>query len=129
MTPAVLPSLVKTAKRVGGFRFGPWRLFTRPVYRASGWRFASLSIAGLVVEVPEGFLTDLVSAPWWARPFMPLRHLAVAALIHDRLRQAYPHLSLEAIDALMLLVMIETGVPEPWRTIVWLAVRTNNNRA
>ena len=129
MAAVALPALAKTGERAGGFRLGPWRLGSRPLYRASAWRYASPTIAGLVVEIPDGFLTDLVSAPWWGRWLLPLRHLAVAALVHDRLRRDHPHLSLEAIDALMLLVMIETGAPEPWRTIVWLAVRTNNNRA
>lgn len=129
MAAVALPALVKTRQRVGGFRLGPWRLGSRPLYRASAWRYASPTIDGLVIEIPDGFLTDLVSAPWWARPFMPLRALAVAALIHDWLRRMAPHLPLEVIDALMLLAMIEIGVPEPWRTIVWLAVRTNNNRA
>lgn len=130
MVPAVLPVLVKTDQRVGGLRLWRWRLFTRPTYDAAqAWTWRSAVLPALFFAVPAGFRTDLVSAPWWARWFLPLRHLAVAALVHDVLRRLYPDLPLGVIDALMLLVMIETGVPEPWRTIVWLSVRTNNNRA
>ena len=96
---------------------------------AADWTWRSLYLPGFVVIVPAGLHTDLVSAPWWGCWLLPLRHLAVAALVHDALRRLVPDLPLEIIDALMLLAMIETRVPEPSRTVVWLAVRTSNTRA
>lgn len=128
--PVALPQLIKTDRRAGGLRLWRWRLLSRPIYIvAEPWTWTSLAAPGLTILIPAGFETDLVSAPGLARPLMPLHHLAAAALVHDWLRRHRPDLSLEQIDALMLLVMVETGVPEPWRTIVWLSVRTNNNRA
>ena len=127
---AALPTLIKTGQRTGGVRLRRWRLFTRPVYEvAEHWTYRSRAVPALVIVIPAGFRTDLVSAPWWARWFLPLLHLAIAALVHDWLRENGHTLSLEEIDVLMLLVMTDTGVPDPSRTLVWLAVRTNNNRA
>lgn len=40
--------------------------------------------SGDLITVPKGYVTDLVSVPWFARPFIPLSgRLAKPALLHD----------------------------------------------
>lgn len=40
--------------------------------------------SGITVTVPEGYVTDLCSVPWFARPFLPLSgKVAKPALLHD----------------------------------------------
>lgn len=40
--------------------------------------------SGARVTVPAGYVTDLCSAPWFARPFIPLSgRVAKPALLHD----------------------------------------------
>jgi hypothetical protein len=55
------------------------------------------------IIVPEGFVTDFVSVPWFARPFIPvIGRAAKAAVLHDWTCTRFPramaaHLFLEAM--------------------------------
>lgn len=118
-----MPALVKIPGRVGGWRIFGFVLGSRPLYASSQeFRYGG-------ARIPAGFTTDLVSAPWFARPFMPLRHLAACALYHDYLLRMRPDLSLRTCDARFLVAMKFFGVPQPWRSICYGAVRTNRNRS
>lgn len=123
MVAIALPTLIKTGVRVGGFKVGPWRLGSRPVYEV-GEEFTHDGIT-----VPKGFKTDLVSAPWFLRPFMPLQHMAVPAILHDILRRLFLWLSLQETDKRFRRYMRDFGVAQPWRTLAYWGVRTNRSRA
>ncbi|PIB91303.1 DUF1353 domain-containing protein [Caulobacter sp. FWC2] len=113
------PVRLKKVGRTGGL-FG--EVFTRPLYRT----LDPFEVDGVMVE--PGYLTDLVSAPWWVRPFMPLRHLREPALKHDWRRRSRADLSLVAIDDLFAADMRAAGVAQPWRFLCRWAVGTNTNR-
>lgn len=117
------PRLIKTGVRIGGFCIGPWRFATRPEYETD----EEFEYDG--IRVPKGFKTDLVSAPWFLRPFMPLKHMAIPAILHDILRRLFPWLSCKETDKRFRRYMKEFGVAQPWRTLAYWGVRTNKNRA
>lgn len=117
------PRLIKTGKRLGGFQIWKWRFATRPEYETDE------DFEHDKIKVPRGFKTDLVSAPWYLRPFMPLRHMAVPALLHDILRRFFLDMHIDETDRRFYRYMKECGVPQPYRTLAYWAVRTNKNRA
>ncbi len=105
--------------RAGGL-FGIF--FSRPYYRT----LDAFEVDGVIVA--PGYETDLVSAPWWARPFLPLARMKTPALRHDMRRRLQRHKSLAQIDGQFREDMRLAGVPEPVRSIAYWAVRTNTNR-
>ena len=105
--------------RAGGL-FGV--IASRPYYRT----LDPMPVDGVIV--PPGYETDLVSAPWYARPFMPLKHMRDAALRHDWRRKHRADLSLRQIDDMFLEDMRAANVPWPWPAICRWAVGTNTNR-
>lgn len=105
--------------RTGGL-FG--ELFSRPLYRTT----SPFEVDGVIV--PPGYRTDLVSAPWWARPLLPLKPMRVPAFKHDWRRRNQPHRSLEAIDADFHADLLTAGVWPPIAWLCWQAVRLNQNR-
>jgi len=105
--------------RAGGL-FGIF--FSRPYYRT----LDAFEVDGVIVA--PGYETDLVSAPWWARPFMPLKHMRDAAFRHDWRRKNRHDLSLEQIDDMFKGDLRAAGVPWPWPAICRWAVGTNKNR-
>lgn len=117
------PRLIKTTERLGGIVLFNKRFFTRPVY-VTDEHFIHSDIC-----VPKGFRTDLVSAPWYCRPFLPLKMLAGPAILHDILRRDFLDMAKWKTDLKFLEYMYEFNVPEPWKTLVWLSVRKNNTRA
>lgn len=105
--------------RTGGL-FGV--VFSRPVYR-------TLDIVVLDGEiVPAGYVTDLVSAPWWVRWMLPLRHMMMPAIRHDMRRRLQRCKPLWTIDLQFFEDMHRARVAEPAKTLAWLGVRTNANR-
>lgn len=105
--------------RTGGL-FG--ELFSRPLYRT----LDPFEVDGVIV--PPGYLTDLVSAPWWARPILPLKAMREAAFKHDWRRKNRLDLALETTDELFHADLLSDGVAPFWAFVCWQAVRTNNNR-
>ena len=110
--------LEKVGRRGGLFGV----IASRPYYRT----LDPMLVDGVLV--PPGYETDLVSAPWWARPFMPLKHMRDAALRHDWRRKHRADLSLRQIDDMFLDDLIAAGVPWPWPGICRWAVGMNKNR-
>lgn len=84
--------------------------------------------SGLKIEIPKGFETDLVSAPWWVRWALPLDHMKRPAILHDYIREHRPDIELWRTNLIFLEAMYADGTIEPARTLAWLAVRTNRNR-
>ena len=113
-----MTGLVKIG-RTGGL-FGV--IFSRPVYRTT----EPVDLDG--ETIPAGYITDLVSSPWWARWMLPLAHMRTPALRHDMRRRLQRHKSLAQIDGQFREDMRLAGVPEPVRTLAYWAVRTNKNR-
>ncbi|MCA0358739.1 MAG: DUF1353 domain-containing protein [Proteobacteria bacterium] len=110
--------LVKVG-RTGGL-FG--ELFTRPLYDTCD----PFEVDGVTVKPP--YRTDLVSAPWWARPVLPLKKMRRAAIRHDWRRKNQPHRSTRAIDDDFRTDLLADGVSPFVAWICWRAVRTNKNR-
>lgn len=73
------------------------------------------------VTVGKGFLTDLVSAPKWARRWLPLEKMARAALVHDWLMNM-TGLSRWKCNRLFRRQMKADGVSFRWRWLVWAYV-------
>lgn len=71
--PLILEAIPKERKGIGLFRVH--EPFSYDVgYEGSGDK----------ITVPAGFVTDLCSIPWFARPFLPLSGtVAKPALVHD----------------------------------------------
>ena len=111
--------LVKVG-RTGGL-FG--ELFSRPLYDTTD----PFEVDGVVVKPP--YRTDLVSAPWLARPFLPLKRMRLPALRHDWRRKNQPLRSTRAIDDDFRTDLLAEGVWPIVAWICWRAVRTNHNRA
>lgn len=106
--------------RTGGL-FGEF--FTRPLYET----LDPFEVDG--VTVPPRYRTDLVSAPWWARPFLPLKAMREAAFKHDWRRKHRLDLTTRQTDDLFRADLLAAGVSPPLAWICWRAVRTNTNRA
>lgn len=85
--------------------------------------------SGLKIIVPKGFVTDLVSAPRWARWMLPLEHMKRPAILHDYLREHRPDIELWRTNLIFLEAMYADNTNEPAKTLAWLAVRTNRNRS
>jgi hypothetical protein len=87
----------------------------RPVYKLLD------PITLLGITVPAGFLTDLVSAPKWARRWLPLSKMARASLIHDYACNRLP-ISKWACNALFWRQMGRDRVSLFWRLCCWAYV-------
>lgn len=84
--------------------------------------------AGERITVPAGYVTDFASVPralWWLLP--PTGRYQYAALIHDWLydqhHQGCCTRTRAAADALLLEVMIASGVPRWQRLAIYAGVR------
>lgn len=115
--------LVKTNERTGGLKIGRLVLFSRPIY------LLTKDFEHDGIFVPKGFKTDLVSAPWIIKTFLPVKAMAKSAILHDALRRNYKHISVRITDRKFKRYLKEFGVKEPWVTLSYLAVCTNNSRA
>lgn len=86
--------------------------------------------SGLVVRIPDGFLTDLASVPRWAWWFFPPHDpdYCAAAVLHDFLYELHGGLFTRPVaDGIFYEAMRVRGVPK-WRAVVmFLAVRFANN--
>lgn len=116
------PLVEKTDVRVGGLRLFGRVFFGRPVYRT----LTDVTFADYVV--PAGFETDFVSAPAIVRWALPLKAMCLAAILHDFLRKVRLEVPLWKTNTRFLEELYVQDVPEPFRTLAWLAVRTNHNR-
>ena len=82
--------------------------------------------AGWIVEIPASFEFD-VSAPWWLTWLPVLKAMIRPAGLHDLLRRD-PAWALWSGDLMFLDACKANGVREPWLTLGWWAVRTNDRR-
>jgi hypothetical protein len=94
------------------------KYFGRPIYR----------LLEDYEEIPAGFETDLVSAPFIIKWLLPNDHMKLPAIKHDYRRKHRPDLPLEVTDILFLTDLYVAGVPFIKRLICFLAVRSNNRR-
>lgn len=108
----------------GGTRAGRavWR-----VVKPFTFEFGLLGTDGPTVTVPAGFETDGPSVPWWALPFIQVGSMVRAAALHDYL-QTQDWLKPWETDLAFLAALGAEGVPEPQRSIVYLAVRWRTAR-
>lgn len=76
--------------------------------------------SGDAITVPAGFVTDLASIPWFARPFIPISgRIAKPALLHDWLLVTNdPRAASVFAEA-----MVVAKVPKFKRTLMLWAVR------
>lgn len=102
----------------------------RPIYRVKESFFYEVGFigSGLKIEIPAGFESDLVSAPWWCAWLLPLDHMKRPAILHDYLREKRPDIELWRTNLIFLEAMYADRTIEPAKTLAWLATRTNKNR-
>lgn len=80
-----------------------------------------------VIVIPEGFVTDYASIPWWARWAFPKmgRH-RIAAVLHDYLycvSNPYTDINRERADELFLEAMLDENVTRWVANVMYKAVR------
>lgn len=110
----------------------PKLTYTKVIGRRTSWNKPLYRISPgfelLGIQVPDEFETDRISAPRPVMWMLPKRHIDPAAVLHDYCRRHRHDMELWETDLVFLQAMYLCGVPEPWRTICWLAVRTNRSR-
>lgn len=85
--------------------------------------------SGYVIEVPEGFVTDFASSPWWAWQKIPrIGTYQFAAVVHDYLYWEHNCEKIEA-DQILYHAMKEAGVPLEERSAIYAAVRAKGQEA
>ncbi|BCF96655.1 hypothetical protein PPGU19_012240 [Paraburkholderia sp. PGU19] len=98
-----------------GMDDGRWRLTAPLIYDSD--------VAGKVIVVPTGFITDLASVPR-----VPIAYMLAggtsneASVVHDYLYTSHI-VDRETADAVLREASAVTGVPAWRRTIMWAAVR------
>lgn len=114
-------------------------LVTKPVglYSASGkqmllvgatfvWERGHLG-SGDKVVIPKGFLTDGVSAPWYAEWALPVDHMLPAAVLHDWLLTQLEW-EKKRVDLEFRIAMKACGVRQPYRELAYIAVSLNKSK-
>lgn len=83
-------------------------------------------LTGQVVAVPEGFVTDFASIPWYVRPILkPDGPYAQAAIIHDylyALGTPGDEAGRKVADDMLMAAMIDYQVPRADREAIYLGV-------
>lgn len=96
-----------------------------------GFRFhIGFEGSGMMIHVPEGFVTDGPSIPrliGWAVPQGAKEHAMKSAAVHDLLCE-HPAFSRPEADANFLVAMYAEETPPMWREIFFNAVRTNSSK-
>jgi len=118
--PVTRQDIEWTGRRVKGRKV--YRVLRTFIYRAGPF-------GGGEISIPAGFETDLVSAPWYLRWALPLKHMMLPAIVHDYARKFCLGITTSGTDLIFLEAMYDCRVREPYKTLSWLAVRSNNNRA
>lgn len=108
---------------------GPWwRRDCR--FRHGGLYEVGALGSGATIEVPDWFVFQ-ASVPLWAAPMLAtfgvLHRLRRPAALHDMVR-TFPELSLWFGDLMFVDACHVERIPEPWLSICWWAVRSNNRR-
>lgn len=114
-------------------------LITKPVglYSAKGkqmlcveddfpWERGYLG-SGDVITIPKGFLTDGVSAPWYAEWALPIDDMLPAAVLHDWLLSQLQW-EKRLVDLEFKQAMKACGVPCLTRELAYLAVSLNRTK-
>lgn len=116
-------------------RFEPTgdRVNGRAIFRAvGGFRFYVGYVgSSLHVDIPDGFLTDGVSAPVWVLKLLPIKVLhamAKPACVHDLLREDLRFSKFDG-DVQFLVAMKTAKVPWPIMWAAFFLVLGNNNRS
>ena len=92
------------------------------VYLAFGYHVGSED-SDEIIEVPEGYMSDLASIPWFARWLIPkLGRHAQAAVLHDIMYQ-YHLYSQKRCDEIFLEAMEVLKVPLWKRRVMYRALR------
>lgn len=112
------PLLRKIGRRGGLFGL----FFSRPLYETT----TPVELDDEIV--PAGFITDLVSSPWWGRPFLPRKKMQWPALRHDMRLTLQKWKSRTTINAQFYSEMLEEGVPKFIAWVAWRAVELNLKR-
>jgi hypothetical protein len=113
-------------------------LSVTPLEDGRHWRvtkaFHYTSDAGLRIEIPEGFVTDFASTPfflWWILP--PTGRYTRAALVHDKLysdhRRGVYHYSRAFADAVLLEACRDCKCRELTCETIWIGVRIGGWKA
>lgn len=85
---------------------------------------------GFWVHVPEGFVTDGPSIPWWLKRILPRRwieSMMLSSALHDWMRENLGFNKVDG-DAVFLIAMNAEGTPWWLREIGFMLVRLNNSR-
>lgn len=93
------------------------------------WYFGYVG-STLYVDVPRGFLTDLVSGPRWIIRLIPKpwrRRMAAPAIVHDRLREDMRFAKVDG-DVQFLSALLANEVPWPLAMLAFVGVSFNNSR-
>ncbi|AKU43566.1 tail protein [Caulobacter phage Seuss] len=102
---------------------------SRPYYRINeGFRYYIGHVGSNVfVDVPAGFITDFVSAPWLVDWIFDRKRAAKSAAVHDRCREDE---SLSLLEGNCFFHMAMETEKTPWlqREVYALAVRFNRSR-
>ena len=78
--------------------------------------------------IPIGFVTNLVSSPWWAQWYVPRWDMTYpAAILHDYL-YTYHVTDRKEADKIFLLALEALGVSLLKRRIMYRAVRTKGRK-
>jgi hypothetical protein len=108
----------------------------RPLYSihgadGDGMRFhIGYAGSGLMVHVPEGFVTDGPSIPGIVRWMVPRKARESAmksAAVHDLLCE-HPQFTRPEADAEFLIAMYAENTPPFWREVFFAAVRKNKSK-
>jgi hypothetical protein len=103
-----------------------------PTANGKQWKlhhaFSYETHAGILIEVPAGFLTDLASVPRFLWPiYPPFGSYTRAAVLHDWLyaehRGRHNTYTRAAADTILWEAMVDCGTPWHVRWVVWSGVR------
>jgi hypothetical protein len=107
-------------------------LVVTPLSDGRRWRitqaFHYTTDAGMIIEVPEGEVTDFASIPRFLWPVLPPTGTYTrAAVIHDHLyadhRKQVAHYSRAFADAILLEALADCGCSRLVTNVIWIGVR------
>ena len=87
-----------------------------------------VTVLGYHIVAKTGFISDLTSSPWWAKPIVPTMGLySPAAVIHDNTYQ-FKKYARKVCDKIFLQMMKDLGVKKWRRNLMYLAVRVGGKK-
>jgi hypothetical protein len=84
---------------------------------------------GDIIDIPQGYITDFASIPWWARTLLNGDQAFIAALVHDYMYDTQykhnddPYIDRKFADLEFLRYMEMYKLPKFKRSLMYFAVR------